>query len=902
MEKQCRHISVILIVAFFIQILFSSGIFFIANHVFAEQTSVDVKAANRSDNWISSLYTDTAAEFVEDLPSQLQDIFKSHPRLLKSPLERLSLNAERRNILSKTYPMEAEKPDEDQLTLLEEKVMNKIAVYMGEGIPENPYQIWNAEDLNNIRHDLSAHYIQMANIDLSEYSNWQPIENFTGVFDGNNKRISSLFINRPMENSIGLFGRIIRPAELKNIKLENINVTGNYFVGGLVGENGLYDVSPGGNIDNVHVSGSVTGFVFEDEYGWLVSGPTGGLIGVNLGGIISRAHSAVNVNAAETCGGLVGLNVPVFPSSLYPALISDSYATGNITLIDDPRTFGDYFGGLVGWNSGEIQRSYAAGNVYGKSTIGGLVGDNEGAISNSYATGNVTAIRYTAGGLIGFNIGYIDKCYSIGWTDAELYAGGLVGYSTEIIYNSYYDAETSGQSNTNGGEPRTTVQMKDINTFIGWDFENVWDIDAYIHDGYPFLRAIPGTPTIKDITGLNAAEEIAKRDPAQISLRSLISDPIDTSTGAQIIDLHLLTIKGAQPIVFSINYNSLLLKAGSLGKAWSHPFEVKLEFLSDDNINVLWNQNRKNLFLKENENKYFPEDYSVRFDTLTKKEDEGYELVRKDKTSYLFDSTGKLIEIINSNQFSIMFYYDEFNRLKEIIEPISNKKLILSYDDNNLIEKLTAPLNREVLFQYDANKNLTTITESIGATITYTHNHEGQILSATDSEEKQIFENTFDEYGRIISQKDGLEDNYPTIFAYDELTEPGKIITIVTDRNGNQKVLVHDSSYRLIQFGDELNFTTDFEFDDDGNLIRETDAKGNTTAYTYDERGNLLTITNALRNITRMTYDENDNLLSVKNEAGDITSFTYDDNQRLIRIQAVNPHTRCIREYYQLYL
>ncbi|SNS30699.1 YD repeat-containing protein [Anaerovirgula multivorans] len=139
--------------------------------------------------------------------------------------------------------------------------------------------------------------------------------------------------------------------------------------------------------------------------------------------------------------------------------------------------------------------------------------------------------------------------------------------------------------------------------------------------------------------------------------------------------------------MFSINYNSLLLNEGSLGKAWSHPFEAKLEFLPDENINILWSQNRRNLFIKENDNKYFSSDYSVRFDTITKKEDESYELVRKDKTTYLFDSTGKLTEIINPDQFSTVLSYDESNRLKEIIEPISNKKLIFFYDENNLIQK-----------------------------------------------------------------------------------------------------------------------------------------------------------------------------------------------------------------------
>ena len=35
---------------------------------------------------------------------------------------------------------------------------------------------------------------------------------------------------------------------------------------------------------------------------------------------------------------------------------------------------------------------------------------------------------------------------------------------------------------------KTSSQLKDINTFIGWDFTNTWLIDALKNNGYPYLK------------------------------------------------------------------------------------------------------------------------------------------------------------------------------------------------------------------------------------------------------------------------------------------------------------------------------------------------------------------------------------------------------------------------------
>lgn len=125
-------------------------------------------------------------------------------------------------------------------------------------------------------------------------------------------------------------------------------------------------------------------------------------------------------------------------------------------------------------------------------------------MSNCYCAGNVVATQAVGGlaGYVGSNSTVLNS-YSVGMVSANAYVGGMIGSSYEgtTVSGCYYDSENSGQSDTGKGEPKTTAQMKQQATYVGWDFNNVWDIDPAINDGYPFLRGQavePEVPIIDD--------------------------------------------------------------------------------------------------------------------------------------------------------------------------------------------------------------------------------------------------------------------------------------------------------------------------------------------------------------------------------------------------------------------
>jgi hypothetical protein len=352
-------------------------------------------------------------------------------------------------------------------------------------------------DLDAIRNNLDGDYILMNDLDSTTAGyaglagpianggkGWQPIgsleivgyefvDSFTGTFDGQGYEIRDLFINRPDESEVGLFGSVVGGV-IENAEMVDADVTGDYGVGILVG-------ATAGTVSHSSATGDVTGY---DYVGGLV-GYSYYYYGIVSNGTVGNCSSAGSVNGHDYVGGLVGEN---------DGDVSNSYATGSVYGYDN-------VGGLVGWsNDGTVDSSYSTGGVTGVLDVGGLVGLNVGnvsTVSNCYATGSVYG-GWQVGGLVGFNDGTVDSSYSTGFVTGGKFVGGLVGYNGGTVDSSFWDTQTSGQGSSDGGTGKTTAQMKDISTFTGagWDIiavdnpddrntDYVWNIVDDVT--YPFL-------------------------------------------------------------------------------------------------------------------------------------------------------------------------------------------------------------------------------------------------------------------------------------------------------------------------------------------------------------------------------------------------------------------------------
>jgi len=389
-------------------------------------------------------------------------------------------------------------------------------------VNDNPSSVYLMKSNLNSESRGYEQFASSSAFEIMDGSGWIPIGGlsgeFNGLFDGNDKSIGNLVINRPTADYIGLFSSISNGTVIRNLGLENADITGDQYVGALVGLNK-------GTIENSYTTGYING---QNRVGGISGDNTGnidnsysestveadgdyigGLSGHNNRGSISNSYATGIVKGNESVGGLVGYS--------YMGNINDSYAEGKVEgfsgvggLLGENHTgnitgsyaLGDVYsdsygaGGLVGYNTdGNITKSYAEGNVdSGGYNVGGLVGNSYGgSISNSYATGSVHGYD-SVGGLVGSigNSGSIEKSYSIGLVIAvnTAHVGGLVGYNISGIvdFENYWNFETSGQSASDGGTDLSTAEMKDSTNYVGWDFDTIWDIDQSINNGYPFLQ------------------------------------------------------------------------------------------------------------------------------------------------------------------------------------------------------------------------------------------------------------------------------------------------------------------------------------------------------------------------------------------------------------------------------
>ena len=88
-------------------------------------------------------------------------------------------------------------------------------------------------------------------------------------------------------------------------------------------------------------------------------------------------------------------------------------------------------------------------NVVGSRYVGGLVGYNSGTVSNSYSTGSVSG-NYLVGGLVGHNSYTVSDSYSTGSVTGIVNVGGLVGWHVGTVSNSYSTGPVSGSSFVGG--------------------------------------------------------------------------------------------------------------------------------------------------------------------------------------------------------------------------------------------------------------------------------------------------------------------------------------------------------------------------------------------------------------------------------------------------------------------
>ena len=369
---------------------------------------------------------------------------------------------------------------------------------------------WDWYDLHAIRNNLAGGYLLMNDLDSTTTGyeelagpianggkGWEPIgasdNRFTGILDGQGHEIRDLSIDRPDESYVGLFSYVAEGSTIGDIGVMNVVVTGYDYVGCLAGRND-------GTVSNSYSIGSVTG-----------GKHVGGLVGYDLGSTVSNSYynydeSLINGDNLITIGALydedfdqwlansksLDVNERLSQENDYYLIndVSDFKQllafsqnatlkfrlTNDLDLIDEPNFYIPYLAGEFDGNGNKISNlnldlyvvsplglfGYLAlganltqvgvenVNITSYRDVGGLVGWNTGTVSNSYSTGSVTG-DFSVGGLVGVNYAgtVSNSCFTGGVTGSRE-VGGLAGHSSGTVSNSHSTGSVVGDDVVGG--------------------------------------------------------------------------------------------------------------------------------------------------------------------------------------------------------------------------------------------------------------------------------------------------------------------------------------------------------------------------------------------------------------------------------------------------------------------
>ena len=376
-------------------------------------------------------------------------------------------------------------------------VMTSVG-YPGSGTQEDPYQIYTANDLQNINGH--SWYKLMNDIDLNGVK-WQPIGRNGATManlDGGGFTIKNLSVKDSASDFCGLFSTL-QDATITNLTLEECSVDGGSKTAVLAGDmtsctisnvtiikaNVKGDANVGALAGNAYYCTLQNVQVLESTIGG--SSLVGGIIGTadrlditlssfngdvtgsgNVGGICAKANSATKISRSCTSGTVTGTGTDTKAAGIVAesrARISDCFTTANISAPG-------YVGGIVGLNYASVSNCYASGTLSSETLAAGIVAYNDGAsatLKNSAAASEKISVSSQSGNAMrvlgGFRNGAPEP------VTAENLALEKMIVSINGVAQEVYDDPMNGTA-TSGDKLRQSATYKTL----GWDFATTWQI------------------------------------------------------------------------------------------------------------------------------------------------------------------------------------------------------------------------------------------------------------------------------------------------------------------------------------------------------------------------------------------------------------------------------------------
>lgn len=262
-----------------------------------------------------------------------------------------------------------------------------------------------------------------------------------------------------------------------------------------------------------------------------------------------------------------------------------------------------------------------------------------------------------------------------------------------------------------------------------------------------------------------------------------------------------------------------------------------------------------------------------------------------------YDADGRLVKQVDALGNITQMSYDEKGRMNVIIHPDSTTEEVV-YNEKGLPVRITNRDETQSYYEYDEQNNLTKATDERGNAGIYTYDDKGHLISYQDKMEG-VWNYTYDEQGHLKSARDPEDNEYG--YVHDTLgrlvshTTPegktrsytygtlGEVLKI--EESLGETSFSYDENGNLIEETDAAGHTRNFEYNSMGQVVLETDWLGNENQYTYDAKGNLLTQTDPLDFTTQYEYDGRGNCTCITDKNGRKTTYTFNQANQVTAIR-----------------
>ncbi|HCB3588297.1 PAAR-like domain-containing protein [Citrobacter koseri] len=379
-------------------------------------------------------------------------------------------------------------------------------------------------------------------------------------------------------------------------------------------------------------------------------------------------------------------------------------------------------------------------------------------------------------------------------------------------------------------------------------------------------------------------------------------EPIDAGTGDFLQELSVLNLPGTLPLTLSRFYRSQAKSGGIFGPKWTDDWSVSLT-VHDDNLHFT---DHEGVVL------YYPIPQDGIFHDTVNSRQAHYRLagdMREELT--LFDRRSQQTQIFSPAGHGIYLLsavHDHYNnridfiRTDGVLTEIRHSDgytLALDWQQQRLmsIDLTTPQKQRLVTCHYDNNGFLVECNTFQFTHLRYEYTAEGFMTRWQDTD-KTCVDICYDMRGRVISTL-STEGYYDDRFIYNDeehcttyidaeggethywYNEDG-LVTRSLDPLGREETTVWENT-QLQSRTDALERTTEYQYNDEGDIRQVSLPGGYSLYYDYNEHGQLTRLTAPGNQVWQWAYDEKGNIVSLTDPQGRQQQFSYNEQGNLLQ-------------------